>query len=239
MRTKTLLIAAAALAAGIMASSAQTYSANIVGYTTSVYPGGNNYSLVVPTVGVTNGPAESLFPCLQPGDNLLIWTPGVGYAIYSWAGVGQNGAGGNWYDPNLNPLSSPTLHAGQAVFYQNAQGQPETNTFAGTVQLTNTVTLPGGNNYSLVGMTPPVGGLIDSTNFNLPLQAGDNVLIWTPGVGYAIYSWAGVGQNGAGGNWYDPNLNPLSSPSVLVGQGFFYQNSQTGAETWTNNITVQ
>ena len=32
MRTKTLLIAAAALAVGILASSAQTYSQNVVGY---------------------------------------------------------------------------------------------------------------------------------------------------------------------------------------------------------------
>ncbi len=32
MRTKTLLIASAALAAGILTSSAQTYSQNIVGY---------------------------------------------------------------------------------------------------------------------------------------------------------------------------------------------------------------
>ena len=38
MRTKTLLIAAAALAAGILSSSAQTYSQNIVGYVNQVLP---------------------------------------------------------------------------------------------------------------------------------------------------------------------------------------------------------
>ncbi len=42
MRTKTLLIAAAALAATVISSEAQVYSANVVGYVNVVLQGGYN-----------------------------------------------------------------------------------------------------------------------------------------------------------------------------------------------------
>ncbi len=57
MRTKTLLIAAAALAAAVTSSQAQStvYSQNIVGYVNQVLPGAGVFtSVVAPLQGTTN-----------------------------------------------------------------------------------------------------------------------------------------------------------------------------------------
>jgi len=231
---KTLLIAAAALAAGVISTQAQVYSQNIVGYVNQALPGGNALTCVTAPIGGITTNAESLFSSVSVGDNVYIWTGG-GYAIYNYAGVDGAGPGLNWYDPDFNGVASPQIKPGQALFFQNA-GAAKTNTMVGNVQLTNTVSLLGGNALNFVGSTPPIGGLIDSTNFNLPLQVGDNVYIWTGG-GYAIYNYAGVDGAGAGLNWYDPDFNGVASPTVAVGQGFFYQNAGATRD-WTNNVVV-
>jgi hypothetical protein len=237
MRTKTLIIAAAALAAGVLACSATTYSLNIVGYANVTFPGGFAYSMVVAPFQTGTNTPEALIPNMHVGDNVFIWTPGVGYTVYNYAGIGGAGAGLNWYDPDFNGLASPVIQPGQAFFYQNG-GATITNTFVGTVQLTNNTSIPGSFAYSLIGSTPPIGGSIDSTNFNMPFHVGDNLFIWTPGVGYTVYNYAGIDGGGVGMNWYDPDFNGLVGPTISVGQGFLYQN---GAATviWTNNITVQ
>ena len=55
MRTKTLLIAAAALAVGVATSMAQTtYSQNVVGYINQVIPA-SGYSIIGNTLTLTNG----------------------------------------------------------------------------------------------------------------------------------------------------------------------------------------
>jgi hypothetical protein len=73
----------------------------------------------------------------------------------------------------------PTLPPGSALFYN--PGVSETNTYTGTVVLSNTnapITLPGGL-YTLVGSLPPIAPTsFEDTNLNLPLQSGDGVLLW-------------------------------------------------------------
>jgi hypothetical protein len=225
MRTKTLLIAAAAaLAAGIVTSQAQVYSQNIVGYVNKTLP--NGYSIVdAPLSPDSTNDVQSEFPALTPGDVLLFWNGG-GYTTYYYSGPGQ------WYDGiAFTPVSAPTLAPGQAIFYQNNSGGPETNTFVGTVQLTNTVSLNGG--YSLIGSTPPVADTFDGTNLNLPLVAGDVIYRYNGG-GYTTYYYGGPGA------WYDGiNFTPVSEPVIPVSEGFFYQNNSGGNETWTQNVVVQ
>src|ERR1017187_9483311 len=91
MRTKTLLIAVAALAAGILVSSAQTYSQNVVGYYNVTIPGtststgfyivGNQFN-----VGVSNGLNEMFASGLMSDVNgvtntaVYIWQPGQVFA---------------------------------------------------------------------------------------------------------------------------------------------------------------
>jgi hypothetical protein len=221
MRTKTLLIAAAALAVGVASSMAQTYSMNIVGYVNTPILAGYNL-LVAPVSPNTTNNAEAILPSLTSGDQVLVWTGG-GYAVDFYNGPGD------WFDGGtFSPISEPVLHPGQGFFYQN-NGSRKTNTFTGTVQLTNTVALSGG--YSLVGSTVPIGASIESTNFNIPFASGDQVLVWTGG-GYAVDFFNGPGD------WYDGGtFSPIAVPTLSVGQGIFYQNNGS-AKNWTENVTI-
>jgi len=245
MRTKTLLIAIAALVAAGIATSQATpvYSANIVGYVNTVLPGATaDYSVVVvPLVGTTNA-ADQLIPAIQPGDTLYIWE-GTGYYSTTYYGPGNDPTPPytyNWQDQNNVWTNAPALSPGQGFFYLNNQGVDETNTFVGVVQLTNNIDLTGNPDYSAVGSTPPVAGYLDDTNINLPLQPGDTCYIWT-GTGYYSSTFYGPGNDPTPPytyNWQDQNNVWTNAPQVSVGQGFFYLNNQGSDETWTQNLIV-
>jgi hypothetical protein len=227
MRTKTLTIAAIALAAGILSSSAQTYSQNIVGYTTANLIGGLN--LVCPTVQVTStNNAEQVFSCLTSGDQLFVWrTDGSGFNLAYFNGPGD------WLDGNTyESIDAPLLPLGAAIYYQNNSGNTETNVFVGTVVLGNTNSLIGGLN--LVSSTPPIGAGAESSNFNLPLVSGDQLFIWrTDGSGFDLAYYNGPGD------WLDGNTyESIAVPTLAVGAGFYYQNNSGGTLTWKQNVTV-
>jgi hypothetical protein len=187
MRTKTLLLTAAAmLAAGIITSQAQpVYSQNIVGYASVAAPGGAYVMMTVPfNVGISNGadeifgaglPAQSTIlvystaattiPLSNVGDvlgvNGTLNVPAGSYVTYYYdpSSVGA-GYGAWWTDSSeLNNIPTPALPVGRA-FFLLAFGT-FTNTFAGTVAVavgtTNSVSMPGGS-YSLVGSAIPFAG---------------------------------------------------------------------------------
>ncbi len=227
MKTKTLLIAAAALAAGVIASQAQpVYSQNIVGYVNQTFVGGVYTQVSVPLSVSSTNSAEQIFPAVQAGDAILLWN-GAAYDTYTYFGPGQ------WLYPDGSTIgAAPNLKVGQGLFFQ--AGATETNTVVGDVVLSNTnnpVTLTGGT-YTLVGSLPPIGvSSLEDTNLNLPLQAGDAVLIWD-GTKYGTYTYFGPGQ------WLYPDGSTIGvSPGLTVGQGFFYQAGAT--ETWSQNLIVQ
>ncbi len=226
MRTKTLLIASAALAAGILASSAQTYSQNIVGYVTQkIQPG---YNLLVCPVAVTSSNnAEQVFPNLQGGDTIALWDPvGQGYVFYLYTGPDA------WLSAlDYSSVNAPLLPVGQGFFYNNSSGVV-TNTCAGTVILGNTNTLVSG--YNLIGSTPPIGvSTIDSTNINITFNAGDTVSTFDAvAQSYSFYLNVGTGT------WLNGlDYSSVDAPSLNVGQGFYYNNSGS-AVTWTQNLIV-
>jgi len=228
MRTKTLLIAAAALAAGILTSSAQTYSQNIVGYVNqTIQPGYNMF--VIPLSVTSSNNAEQLFSSLQGGDYIATWDPvQQGYNFFLYEGPGA------WYDGlSYNPINAPLLPVGTGIFYNNGQGALETNTYAGTVVLSQSVSLQAG--YNMVGSAPPIGvSNIEDPNINLPLQGGDYVAVWDPiAQGFSFYLYEGPGA------WYDGlSYNPVSAPGLSVGQGIFYNNGQGAVESWSQTVTV-
>jgi hypothetical protein len=243
MRTKTLLIAAAALAATVISSEAQVYSANIVGYVNQVLPGVTaDYSVIVnPLVETTNSADTVLAGALTAGDQLFIWT-GTTYFSTTFEGgpAGYLTPPNDWVDQNNNTTNGPNLYPAEGFFYLNNQGVDETNTFVGTVLLTNNVVLTGNPAYSVVGSTPPISGLLDSTNFNLPLDAGDQIFLWT-GITYFSSTYEG-GPDGyltPPDDWVDQNNNTTNAPSVSVGQGFFYLNNQGHDEPWNQNLVIQ
>jgi hypothetical protein len=239
MRTKTLLIAAAALAAAVTSSQAQStvYSQNIVGYVNQVLPGNGSFTMAVaPLVGSTNA-ADAIIPAIQTGDTLYIWT-GTGYYSSTYIGGNAGPQGQNWFDQYNNWTNAPALSSGQGFFYSTGSGSQETNTWTGSVLLTNSIPLAGNGAFSMVGSTPPIGGLLDSTNFNLPLQTGDTLYIWT---GNAYYSSTYIGGNAGpqGQNWFDQYNNWTNAPTVTVGQGFFYSTGSGSAEVWNQNLVIQ
>jgi hypothetical protein len=226
---KTLLIAAATLAAGVIAAQAQAvYSQNIVGYVNTVLPGGAMTLISNPLLG-PNGTndAEQVLSSLVGGETLLIWNNHGYYAyIYNGAGVGTGlGFASDWTDPNGGTAAAvpgdtydsanqvywtqpPQLPQGVSAFLQNP-GSTITNSFVGTVVLENTnapVVLTGGA-LTITASTLPIGGNLENTNFNLPFVGGETVLVWNNHGYYAyIYNGAGVGTGlGFASDWTDPN----------------------------------
>jgi len=253
---KTLLIAAAALAAGVISTQAQVYSQNIVGYVNTTIAGSGALTLVANplqniTGGVTNN-ATSVLSGLVGGETVLVWK-GNGYYAYNYAGAGvgtglgyasdfyDGNAGtaaaipGTTYDSNNDVYWAPALklNQGQAVYISNP-GSTITNTFVGNVitQNTNTgVALPGSFALTLTGSTVPIGGNI--TNLNLPLIGGETVLVWK-GNGYYAYNYAGPGVGtglGYASDYYDGNAG---TPAAIPGTTYDSNNDVY----WTPAINV-
>ena len=69
---KTLLIAAAALAAGVVTSQAQVYSANVVGYVNAVIPA-NQLTLVANPLDDGTNTVTSLGASLPNKSSIQVW----------------------------------------------------------------------------------------------------------------------------------------------------------------------
>jgi len=228
---KTLLIAAAALAAGVISSQAQVYSQNVVGYVNVPVPSG--YSLIANPLssGVSNGVTEALSPSQIPvGATILIYNLATGNYDQSQYAPGYNTAATVFIDPNSgNDVPVPLIPPGRGFFIQNP-GSSNTVTFTGTV-ITNTVGLPSG--YALVSSTLPIAGDITNAPINLNLVVGATILIYNPTTGAYVQSQYAPGYNTAATVFIDPNSgNDVITPAIGVAQGFFYQNPSTGV-TWT------
>ena len=212
MRTKSLLIAAAALAATVISSEAQTvYSANIVGYANVVLHGGYNLVCNPFDDGNGNNLTNVINPSILPAkSSVTTWNTGL---------QGYNGAiiggAGSW-------SANTTLPPGQGFFIKNGTvaSPTVTNTFVGSIVVpsgggiaTNVI----GTAYSLVGSQIPYGAsdLFTDTNVNLVtsgLAGKSSVTTWNVAL---------QGYNGAI-NFGSPTPTPLA-----VGQGFFIKNVQT------------
>jgi len=231
MRTKTLLTALAALAAGILTSNAQVYSANVVGYASVATQNGAYTLLVIPfQIGTSNGVNE-IWPnaSLPDFSQILIWNPNnFTYTTYQ----SDSGYANGWADVNDNPISSlPTLPVGKGFFLIPSANI--TNTFSGAIAVnvgnSNKVSLANGA-YNLAGGAVPYAGSVTNGNpatgaggLNMTAAAGwpdfTQLLIWNPNnFTYATYQT----DSGYANGWADVNDNPVAAPpTVTVGQGFF------------------
>lgn len=230
MKAKTLLIAAAALAAGIISSQAQVYSQNVVGYANNVAPNGGTY-LINSTfqIGVSNGLNEVFSTPLPDASSVLLWS-GSGYNTY----IADSGSPSGWDDVNFSPLSNiPTVPVGKGFFLIPAGDV--TNTFVGTIPVSvgtsNNMVLPNGGTY-LIGCAVPYGGSVTngtSSGGGLNLNGvpdASSILVWN-GSGYNTY----IADSGSPSGWDDVNFSPLPAPpTIAVGQGFFI--IPAGDYTW-------
>lgn len=234
MRTKTLLIAAAALAVGIVSSQAQVYSQNIVGYANVKTPNGGTYLITVPfQIGASNGanevwPLVGGLPTIPDFSTISLWN-GAGYDNYQ----SDSGSTSLWDDGNGDAIpNAPLLPVGKGFFL--IPNGDTTNTFAGTVAVnvgtSNVMSLANGGIYLVASVVPYAGAV---TNGNLTTGAGGPCLFSPDGiVGIPDFStlsiWNGHGydnyqsDSGSSSFWDNGNGDAIPvPPSITVGQGFF------------------
>lgn len=180
MKVKTLLIAAATLAAGVISSQASVYSQNVVGYVNQTIPAGGfqivgSQLLNGSDVNQTNGNINTTLingfissndqstpddvPTESTNSALYFWG-GSGYQTYyffnqadatTWEGF-SSPAG--WYTAG-GTLATINLNSGNASFIQNVATSPMTITTTGTVfQGTNVVAI--NNGYNLICLQEPI-----------------------------------------------------------------------------------
>lgn len=262
---KTLLMAAAALAAGIISSQAQpVYSQNVVGYY-NVPIGGNQFSLVANQLNLdnTNGISQiftgSLVSDVNGVNNSVIWLWNRGTAQYNSFqyfssadaltdfGVAQAG----WWDAGGPTFHNEPLPPGNAAFIQNFNnGSSITVTVVGTVaQGTNILTLNQG--YSLVGSPVPVSTNICSSNIGFAGFSdvagvnNDVIWLWNPGTKqYNSFQYFNAADaltdfGVATAGFWDAGIPALQNVSPNVGTGFFIQHIVAGSTVWTNIFQVQ
>jgi hypothetical protein len=223
---KTLLIAAAALVAGIVSSNAQVYSANVVGYVNVTLPGNGQYTLIANPFDDGNGNhLTNLLNSALPGGNAavrstLFYFPGapanISKLASGWASDAILAPGTGFYVRNGAPGgNAPTL----------------TNTFVGTV-----IPLAGGSvtnqiptGFSLQGSVVPVAGNIANNGTpsgDANLNYGGAIYSIGSGAGIskiqywntALQSPVNVNKSFTTGNW-------TATVGVNVGQGFWLINT--------------
>jgi hypothetical protein len=210
MRTKSLLIAVAALAATVVTSEAQVYSQNVVGYVNVAMPAG---ALVLTSNPLDDGTntANDLLGSLPNKSQIQIWN-GSGFTAVTKSAAG--------FSPN------PSIPVGTGFFVKSVANY--TNTFVG-----NVIPAPGGgtttNNFPagtlvLVGSTLPVGGTFNDVGTNTinliaTLPNKSQIQIWN-GSGFTALTKAAAG--------FSPN------PALSVAQGFFVKS--VSATNWVQTL---
>jgi hypothetical protein len=229
MRTKTLLIAAAALAVGIISSEAQVYSQNVVGYANIPLLGNQKYNAVANpfSIGVSNGINEVLTG-LPNQSVVYIFHNGV-YDTYGYDdGIGADPR--NWYTGDFSstidamPIVSPgvgtfvVLPVGSANMINNFHG-----TVAVLVGVTNTASYTQGI-LTFTGNVIPFEGQPDiATNINLIMPDQSLLYQWDPTNTTFIISGYDAGIQDHANNWFTGDFSAdLDNPPLLkVGESFF------------------
>jgi len=242
MRTKTLLTAVAALAAGIITSQAQVYSANIVGYVTEKYvPGYANIANPL-DMGTGNSLTNLLPNSTGALDGTLAYRwNGSGYTIYTLDSSQPTGLGDA---QDINPVASPTINPGEMLFFLNNIGSPVTNIVTGTVHVeggqtgsnVGATTNVLANGYNFVASKISVGGRV-STDIGLVNTGGvlDGALLYIPNIsngnflGYTIVTFDS-GQPTGFGDAQD--INSVPEPVIPVGTGFIVFNNTGTPYSW-------
>jgi hypothetical protein len=253
---KTLLIAAAALAAGVISSQAQVYSQNIVGYVNQAAPAGfiaaNN-----PLNNSAGNNATNLFDCTSgnnDGSTLLLWS-GTHYVTYLFQSSGATlfRDGSNQHD-----LPAPTLNPGQG-FYFNNQNDPVLGggvisnlTFVGSVAVdapptgTQTVgttsnVISGSLAYVFISSRLPVGGGVTSvlgiTN-DINGDLDGSVVLQPNIINGAVKGFVTTLFNSASPTGFRNANNTATAPEpvIPVGGSFLFQN-QSGADyLWIQSL---
>ena len=222
MKTKTLLIAAAALAATVISSEAQVYSQNVVGYVNVVVPQSPGWACVANPFdvdGVNN--ITNVLASAPKGATIQLWTAS-GFSVV----VTRNAFSGAW-----SP-SAATTFIPPGVGFMIKGATAFTNTFVGSVvaPAPGTNSLPLSSSVlQLVGSPIPfAGGLTgvgdngtNALNLGDALPKGSQIQTWNNGFALAAT------KNAFSGVW-------SANPTISVGQGFFVKPGS--ATNWVQTL---
>jgi len=227
MRTKTALLTAAIVAAGVASSMAQStvYSLNIVGYVNvSLTPGYNLVANQLEVDGVDN--VNTVLSNGVPDQSqLFLFNKAQGFFQ---AGTFFNGIG--WVDSSLNP-STNNVPPGTAFFIFNPSAATNVTFVGSVVSHTNSFTITPG--YGFYAEDTPVATDL-STNGFPATPAIDQAQYFTFSAASG-YTQIGTYFNAASG-WFDSSLNQVH-PTPAVGSGFVLFNPNANV-TWTQTYVV-
>ena len=213
MRTKTILLTAAVVAAGIGTSLAQSavYSQNAVGYVNLALPAG--YSMIANPLNGTNNNLSTIIPTAPDGTEILKFDAATQQFA---ATVPTYVAGFGWFpDGVLNPGEGAFINLPSAT----------TLTFVGEVPqgvLSNAV--PAG--YSIQASQVPQAGAL-TTQLNFPGADGDTVYRFDR-ANQRYFPEAPQYVQDFG--WFP------TEPVIAVGESFFVQ--KAAAANWTRTFSV-
>jgi hypothetical protein len=210
MRTKTLLITAAIGAAAAVATQAQVYSVNAVGYINlTAKPG---FNLVANQLNPADATVTAVLAGVPGGTTVYKYDPATGYDINTYDDLF-----GEWENP------AQTVEPGEGFWLRNPGTEDLTITLVGEVPQ-GTLSKDLAEGFNLVSsMVPQAGGLV--TDLGFAPGGGDVVYTYDPATGYFISTWDDLF-----GEWDN------GEPQVGVGDGFWIRSAAGG--TWTRDFSV-
>ncbi len=223
MRTKTLLLTAAALAAGLATSVAQSnvYSVNVVGYVNVTLTNGFNLignQLDLDGTGLNNN-VNTVFSTNLPSGSIVYAWSGTSFASPAATFLSKSGWGGG-----TNAVNT-ALAPGKGVFVALPAGQSKTITLVGNV-MQGSLSNSYAGGYSVLSSTVPQGGLVQ-TDLGFVALNGAIVYKYNPATqAYVSPAYTFLTKTG-----WSP-----SQPSVGVGEAFFL--ASPSASAWVRTFTV-
>jgi hypothetical protein len=241
MRTKTLILAAAALAAGLISSQAQSsnvYSVNVVGYVNiTIKPGFNLIS--APIKGSAN-PTATINPLLtaitglDDGSTFFGWNAGSQSFTEAANWIGTPPDGPAWYNADYSAFAPDTAPRGTSFFINHIGSANATLTLVGEVpQGTDVETVPA--NYGFLADFIPAQQEISTNGF--PIVDGNTVTTWDADTQGYTEALNGIGTPPDGPAWYNADYSAVIPFAPAVGQGFLHT-SINGTATWTRTFSV-
>jgi len=218
MKAKTLLIAAAALAAGIMTSQAQVYSQNIVGYINVQLTNSTGYTLVANQLDLdgtgTNNSIKSVIGSSLPANSVVeVWQASKGsFKSSTWNGT-------TWSTDSA--LFTNAMNPGSGFFLYVPT--PTNLTLVGNV-ITGTNTYPIAAGYSIIAPSGPVAGTIGTQ------------LLYNPSANDVVEVWNGT-KGSFKANTYNGSAWSGGEPNLIVGTAVFLNAANN--TNWTEILNVQ
>jgi len=209
MRTKTLLLTAALMAAGVASSMAQVYSVNAVGYVNLSIPGG--FSMIANQFVAPSYKIKDLIPNPPPGTVLYLFSNTGGYDVQTFDDL----------DLVWSPNPNATLNLGGGAFIL----APSTFnlTFVGEVPQ-GTLNTPTPAGFSILSSQVPQSAPVST--LGLVGEPADVVYKFSNTAGYVVYTFDDLDLV------WSPN-----EPSMGVGESFFLLKSGP-TRNWTRTFTV-